>query len=79
MCVLIESPISHAFARFHTDHRSASSLYIVLGENTHTSARRELILSAVFLAFFVGAIVVLIDCEMAWWLVGRWSKGALRT
>lgn len=34
----------------------SSNLYMGLGDDTHTSARRELILSAVFFAFFVGAI-----------------------
>lgn len=43
----------------------SSSLYIQLEDDTHTSARREFMLSAVFLAFLVGAIVALVGWRIS--------------
>lgn len=40
-------------------------LQIEYRDDTHTNARRELMLSAVFLAFLVGAIVALVDCGIS--------------
>lgn len=45
--------------------RVSISLQFEHQDDTHTSARRELMLSAVFFAFLVGAIVVFVDCGIS--------------